>query len=624
MNRLRSVTDLPQRWWRCCTVAVVVLAGSAALTSCTSSSSPGSTPSSLSSSLTSPSALHGTAAAGRIVFVSDQSVILAGRSRKFRFIVKVEARSGQVLHVPVQWRSSAPGQVEVTPDGTATAMVDTGSATIFVSAPAARAQPEAAQVTVASPAPGTLVVPSTEILTQTSTSVTLPKNKQTAAIKPGRILVSGSRGALLARVTAVTFGTQTVTATTVPASLALAFSRLSIHAESTTVPASLRTAGPGSGTPVECTLSSGHRMRISLAGPSVSVGAKVQLVADLQTSHRVVHKFELAVQATIPVTVHSGAVTVSAPGDASATCNIAAPTIDVPTPVFLGPVEIDGQVNPQAGVAVKVAVGASTTFFGPTASDTMRALDGMLYTTSGGWQPVEHNSSTGPQVRPAGQSFKASLAADVAPYFRVGFGISAAFGDCAANLCTRLAAVDLAFTKYEASWDFRIQSPFPDTAPGYRGPEWTAGLDLTAGPEFTVTGDIADLFSWIGVAPPAGHWNAFDHLVPLAGSPALTLSARAPVAPGGAISLTASLPRGFSGDTVQFVAYPASGGPAFVATHATVTGGSASAIWHPPPHQSGTFRITALLFDRIFGPSRLPYASTAEPVTVAATPRPTS
>ncbi len=619
MNRLGRVTDLAWRWRRCFTVAVVVLAGSAALTSCASSSSPSSSP-----SRTSPSATHATTPAGQVVFVSDQSIILAGRGRKFRFIVKVEGRSRQVLHVPVQFRSSAPGQVEVTQDGTATAMVDTGSATIFVSAPTARAQPEAAQVTVASPAPGTLVVPSTEILAQTSTSVTLPKNKQTAAIKPGRILVSGSRGALLARVTAVTFGTGTMTVTTVPASLAVAFSRLSIHAESTTVPASLRTAGPGPRTPVECTLSSGHRMRIGLAAPSVSVRAQVQLVADLQTSHRVVDKFELAVQATIPVTVHSGAVTVAAAGDASATCNITAPTIDVPAPVFLGPVEIDGQATPKAGVAVKVATGASMTFFGPTVSDTMHALDGMLYTTSGGWQAVEDNSSTRPQITPAGQSFKASLAADVAPYFQVGFGISAAIGDCTTNLCTRLATVDFAFTKCNANWDLRIQSPLPDTAVGYKGPKWTASLDLTAGPEFAVTGDIADLFSWIGVTPPARQWNAFDRLVPLAGSPTLTVSARTPAASRGAISLTASLPRGFSGDTVKFIAYPASGGPPFVATHATVTGNSARATWQPRAHQSGTFRITALLFDRIFGPSRLPYASAAEPVTVVAAPRPTS
>ena len=88
-------------------------------------------------------------------------------------------------------------------------------------------------------------------------------------------------------------------------------------------------------------------MHISLADPSVSVEAKVQLVADLEISHHVVDKFELAVQATVPVNIRSGAVTVSAAGHASATCDLTTPTIDVPAPVFLGPVEIDGQVTPR-------------------------------------------------------------------------------------------------------------------------------------------------------------------------------------------------------------------------------------------------------------------------------------
>ena len=551
------------------------------------------------------------------MFVSDQSVILSGPNKTFQFIVKVEGRSRQVLHVPIQWSSSAPDQVTVNSGGLATAKVDTGSATIFVSAPAAGAQTEAAQVVVASPAPDTMVVPSAEIRAETSTSVTLQRNKYTKPITPGQILVNGS--GLLARVTKVSAGAQTVTVTTVPVSLARAFSRLSIHAESAAVPTSLRTAALG---PVDCMLSSGHTVRINLARPRVSVGAKVQLVADLQTSYPAVHKFELAVMATVPVTIRSGVVTVSAAGHTEATCNLTAPTIDVPAPVFLGPVEIDGQVATAAGVITNVDAGASMTFSGPTVSDTMQALDGILYTSSDGWQAVENNSSTGLQVMPAGENLRARLTAQVAPYLRVDFGISAAFGDCAADLCTRLAGVGLAFTKDTASWDFRIQTPLRDTTAGYQGPEWSSGLDLTAGPEFTVIGDIAKLFSWIGVTPPAQRWKILDRPVPFAGSPALTVSAGAPEAARGAISLTASLPRGFSGDTVQFMAYPAGGGPGFVAASTTVIGSSARATWHPAAHQHGTFRITALLFDSIFGPT-LPYASAPEPVTVAASPGPT-
>jgi hypothetical protein len=216
---------------------------------------------------------------------------------------------------------------------------------------------------------------------------------------------------------------------------------------------------------------------------------------------------------------------------------------------------------------------------------------------------------------------KASLTANAEADLKVGFGISAVFGDCAVGPCTSLATVGLAFTTDKANWDFRIQPPLPYATAGYQGPEWTADLDLTAGPEFTVTGGLEELFTWIGVPAPSQHWNTFDRRVRLGGSPALTVSARAPAVAGGPISLTASLPPGFSGRTVRFIAYPASGGPGFVIVSTTVTGSSARATWQPATRQSGTFRTTALLFDPIFGPTRLPYASAAVPVTVAAISR---
>ena len=558
----------------------------------------------------------GPASAGHIVFVSDQSVILPGRNKTFQFIVKVEGSSGQVLHVPVQWSLRDSPVATVSSDGLATATADTGSATILVSAPAARAQPEAAQVTVASPAPGTLIIPSTEVRAETSTSATLPSNKQTVAIKPGQILVSGSRSGLLARVTAVSVGAGTVTVTTVPASLARAFLRLSIQAESAAVPTRLPAAELHRD---HCRPSFGHGIHMSVADPSASVEAQVRLVANLQISHHAVDNFELAVQATVPVTIRSGAITVSAAGHASVTCELTAPAINVPATVFLGPVAIDGQVTASAGVTTTVGAGAAMAFSGPTVSYTMRATAGIQYTLSGGWQAVKSTPtwSTLPQVTPASQSFKASLTANAEADLKVGFGISAAFGDCAVGPCTSLATVGLAFTTDKANWGFRIQPPFLYTTAGYQGPEWAAGLHLTAGPELTVTGGIAELFTWIGVSAPSRHWNTFDRRLRLGGSPALTVSARAPAVAGGAISLTASLPPGFSGDTVRFIAYPASGGPGFVVVSTTVIGSSARATWQPATHQSGTFRIAALLFDPIFGSSRLPYASASAPVTVA-------
>ncbi len=586
---------------------------------------------------------HGRPAAASIVFVSDQSVILPGRNAKYHFLVRVESDSHQALNVPIRWQSSAPGQVAVNAEGIAIARADTGSAAIFVSAPGA--QPEAAQVTIAQPASGTLIIPSADVLARTQTSATLKRTPQTTALRPGQIVVSGNHGGLLARITAVTAGPRVVRITTTTTSLARAFRQLSIHAESakvtTTVPsAAFRPAarahpsgvvlasasGPGANAArgdaaVGCTLSSGRDVTVSLAGPSVSVPATVQLVADLQTRFPVVDQFELVFQATIPVIVHSGSVTVSAAGKATAICDLDAPTIDAPTPIFLGPVEINGQATAAAGVDLDLNAGASMTFSGPTASDTARGTDGILYTSSGGWQAVEDNQTTGMQVTPDGTSFNASLKATAAPYLRVDFGISGVLGDCAAGLCTRLATANLAFSDAEGGWNFGIGSPFLDLTPGYQGPSWNADLDLTAGPEFAVTGDIAQLFSWIGVSPPAVRWTAFDDRIPLAGSPALTVSTAPPTA-AGPVSLTASLPGGFSGDTVEFIAYPPGGGPGFLAGRTQVNGSSASATWQPTTRQTGTYRVAALLFDHIFGAVNLPYASALVPVKLKSGPVP--
>ena len=199
------------------------------------------------------------------MFVSDQSVILA-RHSNFRFMVKVEGRSGQVLHVPLHWSSPDPSQVAVTSDGTATAMAYAGSVDISVSAQGAKAQ--TAQVTMASPAPGTLIMPSTEIMAKTSTSVTLRRTPQTAAIKRGQILVGDGRSGLLARVTKITVDTAKVTIFTVSASLASAFTGLSIETESVPISISM---SPNAHNPADCKLPSGREADMKLAGSSVSV-----------------------------------------------------------------------------------------------------------------------------------------------------------------------------------------------------------------------------------------------------------------------------------------------------------------------------------------------------------------
>jgi hypothetical protein len=605
------------------------------------------------------------AATAHIVFLSDQSVILPRPGATYHFVVEVKSATNHVLDEPVQWYSSAPGQVTVTRAGVVTARVATGSATIVVSARDAQAQ--AAQVTVIQPAPGTLLIPSSDVLAVSLTAAKLKLTSQTKAIKTGEILVSNSRGGLLAKVRAVAIGSGSIQLTTTPASLTQAFDHLSIYAKSAPVNTlvstkSLRSAttsqrtssgvdarlaavvmgrpdaidgsdrGSSQAVPatdtsdestVDCNLTSGAGVAVSLKGPSVSIPATVQLVGVLETNLLMVEQFELAVQATVPVVVSSGSVTVSAAGNADATCDLDVPTIDIPTPIFIGPVEINGEVDPTAGVDLSVDAGGAMTFAGPTVSDTATALDGIEYTADGGWQAVEDNSQTGVQVTPGGSGFDASLTASASPDMRVDFGISAVLGDCDINLCTTLAGANLAFAEAKGSFDFQITSPFDDLASGYAGPIWSAGVEFTAGPELVLSGDIVDLFDWIGVTPPDVQWNAFDDNVPLSGSPDLTTTAS--TAPGGAVNLAVSLATGFSGDTVKFVAYPPSATTGTIVAEATVTGTSAAATWTPNASApASAYDVTGLLFDNVFGPVGLPYASAAVPVATSTTPTPSS
>ena len=68
------------------------------------------------------------AATAHIVFLSDQSVILPRPGATYHFVVEVKSATNHVLDEPVQWYSSAPGQVTVTRAGVVTARVATGSA----------------------------------------------------------------------------------------------------------------------------------------------------------------------------------------------------------------------------------------------------------------------------------------------------------------------------------------------------------------------------------------------------------------------------------------------------------------------------------------------------------------
>ena len=98
---------------------------------------------------------------------------------------------------------------------------------------------------------------------------------------------------------------------------------------------------------------------------------------------------------------------------------------------------------------MKVAAGAAMKFSGPTASYTVQAQDGMVYTASGGWKQIPSKDSVArATVTSATRGFGASLTADVTPYLQVDFGISAALSDCGSDLRSTAGSG----SRYSATW----------------------------------------------------------------------------------------------------------------------------------------------------------------------------
>jgi hypothetical protein len=421
-----------------------------------------------------------------IRFTSDQGIILPGPGSRYRLLVAVDGADGP--EEPVRWQSSDPAAVSVRQDGTVTAHAATGSATITVMA--AHARPQAAQVLIARPAADTVLVPTADVLATRSASVRLRSTARTAALRAGEILVSNGRagGGLLATVVSASVRGTTVVVTTRPASLPSAFPSLSVTAMSapvTTVPGTvIRTTAAQT---VDCTTDRGSDVSLSLDGPGISVPATVQLVAVLNSQLGVVHRFQLAVRATLPVIVTTGGVSISAAGHASATCDLDVPSISAPTPVFLGPVEITADATPRAGVDATANAAASLTLAGPTVSQTTYAFDGIAYTASSGWRSL-HQNSTDPVAITQGKTlYEASVNAALSPFLRVDFGVGAeTAGD-------ELAGAELSFAQAKANYGLSIQSPLGRFTPSYTGPLWDADLELTDGVEANLTGDLVVL-----------------------------------------------------------------------------------------------------------------------------------
>lgn len=541
-----------------------------------------------------------------IRFTSDQGVILTGPGDRYQLTAQVVTPGGQrAVKETLRFRSTDPAMVSVSADGTVTAHTGMGSAVITVSATGAA--PQAAQVMVARPAPGTVLIPTAAVLAAKPGQVRLLRTSLTSGLKSGQILVSNGRpgGGLLARVMSVSAAGQAVSVITGPASLTQAFTALSIHAASApvTIPLAASTVGTVAAIKLDCKLTTGPEP-VSLTDWGATVPATITLDAVLVAPRPgVVDQFQLAVRATLPVTVSTGTVTIGGAGKTEATCDFPGHTFTLPTPVFLGPVELTGDATPAPGIGVSFDGGAGLSLPGPYLSDTVTALDGISYTAARGWQPVEENSSGHITIGIDGKpSFTTWISAGFSAYVNTDFDIGGAI------VGQELAGTALAFAKAEGDYTITMHPPFARLASGYTGPGWETSLRLTAGPQVKVTGGLTQLLSWLGIDTPTVSLPLASITFPVAASPAITVEA-VPGSPASRVTrLSVSLPSGYSGDRVEFIQYSAANGPGQIIATATVTGRSAAVTWTHSASAAGT-AIRALLYGPPYGAAGFPYAT---------------
>jgi hypothetical protein len=577
----------------------------------------------------------------QIVFTSDQSVILGGRNSTYQFVAHVETASHKALPETLRWVSSNPALVTISSTGQATVNADFGSTIIYVDA--AGAQEQVAQVAIAAPGANTVLVPSADVVSVGRKTAILKQDPQLGTVTPGAILVSGDRGGLLAKVVTVSRGFAIITVNTAPATLLEAFPKLSIRAESAPAvlalsysrdqsarllsevtaaspsapPSASPSASPSpspspspstspSPTPKACTRNKSGSVSTTLTGPSVSVPVTANLIGVLDWTGQSV-RFALAVQARVPIIITTGAVLMSAAGSIDVTCDWELGALDLPTPIFFGPIRVDGIASLKATIDLVGNVAGQLSLNGPSVSAIAALYDGIQYTNTGGWTTIHNNGQTGVHVSPVASSFNASLSVDFTPAVRLDLGVAFELGPI------NTAQADFVFGKAAGSIHFEIATPLDSMQSGYTGPLWSAGFELAAGPEIALAGGaLTTVLNWIGLTPPNIAWDLVDLKFPLAGSPQINVSVAGASAPGGKATFAAAFPDGYDKHTVTFILYPKVGGAASVVGKTSVSGKSATTQYTVPDSGLAPYEVAVLLEACPCG-SVLPYVSGTNP-----------
>jgi hypothetical protein len=566
-----------------------------------------------------------------VVLLGGQLPVLTHPGETAKLNAEVTKGSVVITSAKISWSSSDASAVSVSSSGLVTAKVSPSSATIAITS--AGAEEAVADVDVAPAAPGTVVLPSGDVVSKSTsggtTTTTLVSNATTDAIRVGSRVVSGSAGGLLAYVhtTARTGGH--VVLTTTPSSLDHAFSQLDINVGGSVRSASLEVkagvasiALPGgrviSRLPATqtftCTNDVPGDETVQMTEASFTAPITFQGIAKLQSTSAGIQSFELGVHVSIPASVLSGTVGVNTPGEVDSTCSTDLPQVDVPSPVWIGPVELSPTISETTSIYVSGSTASGPLLFtGPQVTADLTTSYGVEWTHASGWEPIGIGPFPTPKVGAPTVNSAEDFELFVYPFVTADIHLSGSLARVES-----LSSIDFATGEAEGFVSVALSSPFDDVDNAYAGPVWSSYVIFTAGPTIDVAGPIAGLIELFGAPVTSTAFTLPEKNFNTAASPQVAVvPASATVKAGFGDTLTADIGTGFAGDKVEFVGFENGASVGQVIGTTTAGTDTAASSWTPIASEEGSWSITALLFPP--GDAAEPYAAvTRASVTVEA------
>jgi len=528
---------------------------------------------------------------------------------------------------PLTWTSSDPSAVTVDATGKATAIAQVGSATITASAPGALAA--TGNVVLAQPAPSTVLISSSDVVSVTQNQATLKNNGVTSALKPNNIVVSGDKGGLLATVVSVQVAGDKVIIQTVPVSLPEAFQQLSVNITSAPQEVTfsfsrqsvvmqnrwgrqVRALPTGA---FKCKDKSGNQLDISASFAGGSVTATVQATPILHSHLNlpslipVIDEFSYITTVTVMSEITPASLDVRGALKASVTCELKLPPVPILAVSILA-VTLAGSADVTAGMSGNLSVGGDVSIATPRFRRQDVIKVGLRY-INGSFSQLATDTPTGSadelvwNIAPG-----ADVQGDIGPFVTVEPVLTGFF--------VWAPIFQVKFAKVTASGKFTFNVPITSKPgfPGYTGPTWSDSLGIDAGLEADVSGGaLQPLLDRLHVRPIQAEFSLFSLDVPLAKNPTVTIEATPSVVTSGSaqfvshVQCTAPICLGHSGNTVKFFGFKDGGTGTQLAQATVANQETASASWQPSAAQNGSYRVAAYLYGGIFGALDLPYAS---------------